>query len=96
MLFELVAQRIVAPNSGVAFELADQRIERRIGMMRRAEILHLDIRSIPQSILQGDGKARFSKAGLARNENNLAGAASRTLPAPQQQVELLLTADERG
>ena len=45
-------------------ELTDQRIQRRIGMMRGAEISQLDMRFAPQAILQGDGKSRFFKAGF--------------------------------
>jgi len=43
-LFELAAWRIIATESDRAFELIDQRIQRRVGMMWRTEISPLDMR----------------------------------------------------
>ena len=50
---------------------------------------------LSQLLLQRAGEARLADAGLSREQHDLALAVSGLLPAPQQQGELLLAADER-
>ena len=64
-------------------ELRRRQFDKGVGRLakRRAKLLH---------------EARLADAGFADNERELARAIARPLPAPAQEVELLLAPDERG
>ena len=64
-------------------ELRRRQFDKGVGRLaeRRAKLLH---------------EARLADAGFADDEHELARASARPLPAPAQQVELLLAPDERG
>jgi len=48
-----------------------------------------------EAFFEGCGEARLADAGFARDQHDLAVAGLGARPAPQQQVDLLVAADER-
>ena len=95
-LVELRLRRIVVRQSGGAFHLADDRIERAVGVLRRAEIAQPGVRFAGEAFEQRRREPRFADAGLAGEQHHLAFAALRLRPAPQQQFEFFFPPDEGG
>jgi hypothetical protein len=60
----------------------------------RAEIAQADIWLGVEALRQRRGDARLAEAGFARDQHNLAVAGLGAGPAPQQQVDLLVAADQ--
>ena len=94
-LAELLLDRVVAREPGGAFELDDERVERAVLMVRRAEIAQPRVRLALDALRQRRGQARLADARLARDQHHPPLAGLRLLPAPQQQIELLVAPDER-
>ena len=89
-------RRIVARQSGGAFHLADDRIKRAVGVLRRAEIAQPRVRLACEAFQQRRRQPRFADARLAGEQHDLAFAALRFRPAPKQQVEFFLPPDQGG
>src|SRR5947207_254135 len=78
-------------------ELRNERIERAMGVVGRAEIAHASIFGLAFKLgQQVFSDARLADAGLAAEQHDSAFAALRLVPPAQQQVDLLVPADERG
>ena len=79
-------------KSGGALHLADDRIERAVGVLRRAEIAQARMRLAGEALQQRGRQPRFADARLAGEQHDLALARLRLGPAPQQAVRILLPA----
>ena len=88
--------RVVAREAGGAFELDDERVERAVLMVRRAEIAEPRVRFSLDAPRQCRGQARFADPRLPRDEHNPPLAGFCLLPTPQQEVEFFIAPDERG
>ena len=64
-------------------------------VVRRAEVAQANVRLARDPLLQRSGETRLADARLARKQNNLTLAALGSLPAPEQQFDLLLAPDQR-
>src|ERR1700722_3085949 len=64
-------------------------------MVRRAEILQAFIRFATEPLLERRNQARLSDAWLAGEQHKLAFTLFCLPPTPEQQLELLVAADER-
>jgi hypothetical protein len=81
---ELVEPRlrgVVARQSGGSFHLADDRIKRAVGVLRRAEIPQARVRFAGETFQQRRGKPRFPDAGLPGKEHHLPFAVSASYTA---------------
>ena len=79
-----------AVNAGGAFDLADERIERAVRVLRRAEIARARVRLGRKAFHERSGQPRFADAGLAGEQHHLAFAAPCRGPAPRQQLDLFV------
>ena len=95
-LVELRLRRIIARQSGGPFHLADDRVKRAVGVLRRAEIAQPRVRFAGEAFEQRRRQPRFADAGLAGQQHDLAFAALGFGPAPQQQLEFFFPPDQRG
>src|SRR5271166_4830181 len=82
-------------QSSGAFELADDRMERAVGMLRRAEIAQARVRLAGEMFHELRRQPRFADAGLAREQHDLTFARLRQRPSLRQQFKLLFPPDER-
>ena len=64
-LVELRLRGVVVRKSSGAFHLADDRIKRAVGVLRRAEIAQARVRFACEAFQQRRRKPRFADAGLA-------------------------------
>ena len=87
--------RVVAREPRCPAELVDEREQRAVLVIGRAEIAQAEMRLGVEALLQCRGDARLADAGLARDQHDLAVARLGARPAPQQQVDLLVAADQR-
>src|SRR5690242_17620913 len=72
--------RVVARESGSAFQLRDMRIERAVLMMWRAEKSQFCMGLLDNGVLKGTGKARLANAGLTADQDDLAVARFGLIP----------------
>jgi hypothetical protein len=82
-------------EAGGGFELCDERIERAVLMMRRAEITHARVRLALDTLRERGGESRLADARLAGDQHHPSFAALCLLPAADQQLDFLVTPDER-
>jgi hypothetical protein len=94
-LVELCCLSVVAGKPCGALQLADKGVERAVLIVRRAEIAQSGVRLGLDALRQCCGQARFADPGLAGDQHHPPFAELRLLPAPQQQVELFVAADQR-
>ena len=87
---------IVACELGRAAELVDEREQSAILVIGRAEIAQMEISLGVKPLRQCRGEARFADAGFAGDQHDLAVACLGPRPAAQQQVDLLVAADQRA
>src|SRR5215510_14936651 len=80
---------------GGAFHLPDNGMKRRVLVMKRAEKPETSMFSIASLLFELYDETRFSDARLAGYQNQAALAASRGVPATQQQLNLFGAADKR-
>src|SRR5581483_7061800 len=80
---------------GSPLELFDKRVERTGGLMRRAEITKARARLALEPGQQAFGNAGLANPGLAREQYDPTLAVLRLVPTTQQQVHLLLPANQR-
>ena len=95
-LVELRLRGVVVRQSGGTFHLADDRIKRAVGVLRRAEIAQARVRLGGEAFQQRGREPRFADTGLAGKEHHLAFAGLCSRPAPQQQFEFFFSPDEGG
>ncbi len=95
-LVELGLRVVPACEPGRALHVADDRMERAVGVLRRTEIAHADMRLAHKPLQQRRGQSRLADAGLAREQGDLSFARFRLGPAPKQEFALLLAPDEGG
>ena len=76
-------------------ELLDYRVERAPLAMRRAERPHFDMRLVLEPVEQSLNHARLPDAGLTGDQQDATGSRFGLLPAPDHQVGLLFSADQR-
>ena len=69
-LGQFLRRRIAALEPGGAFELADEREERAVGVMRRAEIAQRDVRFAPQPFVERERDVRLADARFARQHHH--------------------------
>ncbi len=93
---ELALGRVLDVEPRRELDLADDRIEWAVGVMRRALVGDRDVLVGPHVVAQGPGDARFSDAGLAADQRDLAGPVLGPLPQRHQLAQLFLPADELG
>ena len=94
-LVEPLLGRILAPETRRPLELGDARIERAVLVMRRAEIAQPRVWLAAEPLHDGLSDARLADTGLARDQHDAAVATLCLLPASQQQINLLVAADQR-
>jgi hypothetical protein len=87
--------RVVAAEPGGAFELADHRMERAVLVVRRAEIAQPRVRFRGDALLDRLGQPRLADPRLRGNQDDPPLAGLGLDPAPQQEVNLLVAANER-
>ena len=74
--------------------LADDRIERAVGVLRRAEIAQARVRLAGEAFQNRGGESRFADPCLAGKQHHLAFTALCLRPAPQQQFGFFFPPDE--
>ena len=77
-------------------ELRNERVERAVRMVGRAEIAKASMRLALEPRQQAFGDARLADAGLAGEQHDPTLAELGLIPTAQQQLDLLLPANERG
>jgi hypothetical protein len=82
-LAELGLGRVVAREARRALQEADHRVERAVGVMRRAVVAERRVRLVAQAPAQGPEHARLADPGLAREQHHLAVAIPGPGPALQ-------------
>src|SRR5215469_18876124 len=93
-LVELLLGRVVAREAAGSFEAGDERAERAVLMVGRAEIAQPRVRLALDALRQRRSEARLADPRLARKQDDAAFAGFCLLPAPQQKVELFVAPDE--
>ena len=78
---------VVVRHSGGTFHLADDRIKRAVGVLRRAEIAQPRVRLAGEAFQKRGRQPRFADAGLAGKQHHLAFAGLCSRPAPKQQFD---------
>src|SRR6516162_1856968 len=94
-LVELCCVRVVASEPRGALQLADKGVERAVLIVRRAKIANSGVWLGLDALRQCLGQARLADARLAGDQHHPPCAELRLLPAPRQEVELLVAADQR-
>ena len=93
-LVEFRRRRIVAGEPRGAFQLADKGVERAVLIVRRAEIAQSGMRLALDMLRQCRGQPRLANPRLAGDQHHPPFAGLCLLPAPRQEVELLVAADQ--
>jgi hypothetical protein len=81
-------------QSGRAFHLTDDRIQRAVGVLWRAEVPKACVRLGGSALQQRRCESRLADARFAGEQYHLPCATFCFRPAPQQQFEFLFAADE--
>jgi hypothetical protein len=92
-LLQLGRWRVVACEASRSAKLVDERMERTVLVVGRAEVAQAQTRLGMKALLQCRGHARLAEAGFTRDQHDLAVARLDARSAPQQQVDLLVAAD---
>ena len=92
---QLCLRPVIAGETGGAFELGDEGIERAVLMVGRAEIAQASMRLGSDLLGKRDREPRLADARLAGEEHYAPLAGLRLPPAAQQQIEFLATPNER-
>ena len=95
-LVELRLRRVVVRQCSGAFHLADDRIKRAVGVLRRAEIAQARVRFSSEAFQQRGCEPRLADTGLAREQHHLSFTGLCSRPAPQQQFKFFFTSNEVG
>jgi hypothetical protein len=95
-LVELGLGRVVPLKPRGSFELHDCRVESAVLVVWRAEVAQSDVRLIAQPLLERNAQARLSNTRLALEQHDPPFTLPSLCPAPEQQLDLPLTSDERS
>ena len=90
---ELRRRRVASLEPGSPFELAYEWIQRTVGVVRRAELAHRDVGLGLDPLFKRQGDVRLADTRLSGQYHNAAFTMRATLPATQQQLDLLVTPD---
>ena len=93
-LVEPQFRAVLARKPGGPLHVADDRMERAIRVLRRAEIAQPHMRLARQPLQKRRGQARLADARLARKQNDLALARLRHGPAPLKEFALFFAPDQ--
>src|SRR6516225_9037050 len=93
-LVEFCLGPVVPDEPGAAFELGDERIERAVLMMRRAEIAQAGVGLGSDVLGKCRREPRLADARLARDQHHPSFAALSLLPAADKQLDFLVAPDE--
>src|SRR5205085_4897822 len=85
----------IARKPGGMFELDDERVERAVLMMRRAEIAQAGMRFASDLLGESSSKPRLADARLTRDQHHPPFAGLCLLPAAGKQLDFLVATDER-
>src|SRR5580704_12440652 len=80
---------------GRPLELADEWIQRTVGMVRRAEMAQRDVGLGLEPLFKRQGNVRLTDTRLSGEHHRATFTPLGMLPSTQQQLELLVTPDER-
>src|SRR5262249_50712167 len=94
-LAELAFSRVVAGEPGGAFELDDKGIERAVLVVRRAEIAQARVGLGFDMVGKRTREPRFADTRLAGNQHHPSFPRPRLFPAAQEQLDFLVTSDQR-
>src|SRR5207248_1463172 len=86
--------RVAAFKAGSTFDLADEREQRTVGMMRRAEIAQRGVRLALQALSERQRNVRLADPWLAGQHDHSTFALRGISPPPQQQLALLVTPEQ--
>ena len=92
---ELLVRAVLTLDAGGSHELADDRIERAVLVIRRAMVLQPRMRLGLEPLQQRSREARLADARLAGDQHDAPFAGLGLLPAPHQQIELLVSPEQR-
>ena len=95
-LSSLAFALVLARKPGRTLHVSDDRMERAVGMLRRAEIAHSHMRLARQPLQQRRGQARLADTGLAGEQNDVALARLRLGPATKQEFAFFFSPDHGG
>ncbi len=95
-LVALSGGEVFARKAGGVFQLGNERVERAVAMVRRAEIAQPDMRFALDLLLECRGEAGLTDAGFTGDQHDLPFAFLGTRPASQQQLDFSIAPDERG
>src|SRR6516165_268994 len=87
---------IVTGEPGRLSELLDKREQRAVLVVGRTEIAQAEMRLAAEPLLQSGHNARLADAGLSGDEHDLTVPCLGARPATQQQVDLLVAANQRA
>src|SRR5215831_6902298 len=76
--------------------LANNRVQRAVGVLRRAEVAQSRVRLVSEALHQRSRQPRLADARLTGEQHHLSLAALRFRPPPQQQFEFFFPADKLG
>ena len=83
-------------KSSSTLHLADDRVKRAVGVLRRAEVAQARVRLGSEAFQQRGRQSRLADAGFTREQHHLAFAGLCLRPAPQQQFKFFFTPDKLG
>src|SRR6478735_8581446 len=89
-LVELRAYVILMREARGALQLTNDGIERAVSVLRRAEVAQASVGFAREPFQKCGREPRFADTGFPRNQDDLAFAAPGSLPAAEQNLELLL------
>jgi hypothetical protein len=80
-------------EAGCPFELRDDRMERAVGVLRRAGTVEADAGFASDPLAESDHEPRLPDPGLARDKGDLPGAGGGAPPTAVEELHLLLAPD---
>src|SRR5215831_6141676 len=83
-------------KAGGSFHLADDRMQRAVRALRRAEIAQARVRLGSDVLEQRRSEPRFADPGLATKQHHLSFTGLCLGPPPKKQFKFFLTADKGG
>src|SRR5208282_2655438 len=87
---------IPALKTSGALKPRDERIERAVAMLERAEMAQPDMRLVAQALLKRGDQAGLSDPRLARQEHHLPFTGLCARPASEKQFTFFFPPDQRG
>ena len=93
---ELGLERVAGFQTGGTLDLVNERVERAVAVMRRAKQPEPGMRLFGKPVLQDGGQSRLADARLATDQHDAAVASFGAPPIADQQLNLVVAADQRG